>query len=327
MVNLECCVLSGIVPIAVVDGLEKDVLLGHDLDPNCGEVMKRSVCVLTRVQAKKEVDDYVQGEIELRERDDASQVVPGDSNSSGISQVYTGNGLSVGRENLCQQQQADDTLQSVRQRLVPIDNVEKQRVCFFQKDSLLMRKWERAESGQTRAAPQRVEQVVVPLQYRARIMEMAHDSSGHLGVQKTKDRVLAHFYWPGVFQDIQKYCRTCDTCQRMDKGRRTRKVPLLPMPVIDVPFKRIGIDIFGPFEKSCKRNMYILTICDYTTRYPEAIPLPNVRADTVVDALITVFARVGIPQELVHDQGTNFMSKVMASLCNKLHITQLKASV
>ncbi|XP_072030803.1 uncharacterized protein [Amphiura filiformis] len=330
MVHIECCVLSGIVPIGVVEDLDKDVLLGHDLDPTCGEVLKRSVCVVTRAQAKQELDEFVEGELELQAHlaDQVTQVVPGKRDGSDMSQVSSGNGLSVGRDTLCQQQAEDATLESVRQRVLPILDMEKQRVCFFQKDGLLMRKWERAQSAKRRAVRrQRVEQVVVPKQYRVNIMEMAHDNAGHMGVQKTKDRVLAHFYWPGVFQDIQRYCRTCDVCQRLDKGKQTRKAPLLPMPVIDVPFKRIGIDIVGPFERSRKRNMYLLTICDYTTRYPEAVPLTNIRAETVVDALVTVFARVGIPHEIVHDQGTNFMSKVMVSLCTKLCITQLKASV
>lgn len=72
--------------------------------------------------------------------------------------------------------------------------------------------------------------------------------------------------------------------------------------------------------------MYLLTIVDYATRYPEAIPLSNIRAETVVDALIQVFARIGLPREIVHDQGTNFMSKVMKSICSRLHITQIATS-
>ncbi|PIK35780.1 hypothetical protein BSL78_27400 [Apostichopus japonicus] len=75
-----------------------------------------------------------------------------------------------------------------------------------------------------------------------------------------------------------------------------------------------------------KRNMYLLTIVDYAARYPEAIPLSNIRAETVVDALIQVFARIGLPREIVHDQGTNFMSKVMKSICSRLHITQIATS-
>ena len=104
------------------------------------------------------------------------------------------------------------------------------------------------------------------------------------------------------------------------------KAPLIPMPIISTPFERVGIDIVGPMNRSRKGNRYLLTICDYATRYPEAIPLSNIRTSTVANALLTVFARVGLPEEIVHDQGTDIMSTVMQTICKKLQITQLKAT-
>ena len=95
------------------------------------------------------------------------------------------------------------------------------------------------------------------------------------------------------------------------------------MPVIDAPFKRIGIDIVGPLIRTRSKKLYLLTVVDHGTRYPEAIPLSNIRAETVVDALIGIFARIGLPHEIVHDQGTNFVSRVMKSMCNKLKIAQI----
>ncbi len=355
-VNIECCVLTGPVVIGVVDELDCDVILGHDLDPTCSEVMKRSICVLTRAQAQKEFNDFVQGELELRDHMDGSDIdlaqgeeVHGQGAQTerpkltgtvdnavvqgklpGALVVQNEKFLCSGTGKLSTLQRDDSTLAGVRDRTVGSDDLGDHRVCFFWRDGILMRKWTPSVSDRGKSVTrrcQKFEQIVVPKDYRSKILEMAHDLAGHMGVQKTKDRVLEHFYWPGVFQDVQRYCRTCDVCQRMDKGKRKHKAPLIPMPVIDVPFKRVGMDIVGPFVKSKKRNLYLLTIVDYATRFPEAIPLTNVKANTVVDALISVFARVGLPQEIVHDQGTNFMSKVMTSLCEKLRITQLKASV
>jgi len=53
---------------------------------------------------------------------------------------------------------------------------------------------------------------------------------------------------------------------------------------------------------------------DYATRYPEAVALKNVEAETVAEALVTMFTRVGVPQEVLSDQGTQFMSSVMKKL-------------
>lgn len=58
-------------------------------------------------------------------------------------------------------------------------------------------------------------------------------------------------------------------------------------------------------------NRYILTMVDYATRYPEATALKSVEAETVAESLITMFTRVGIPEEILSDQGSQFMSGVM----------------
>ena len=73
-----------------------------------------------------------------------------------------------------------------------------------------------------------IHQIVVPLQYRPSILKVAHDipMAGHLGVTKTKDRILAHFYWPNIFQDVANYCKTCSVYKFIDKGKA--KHPLSP---------------------------------------------------------------------------------------------------
>lgn len=65
---------------------------------------------------------------------------------------------------------------------------------------------------------------------------------------------------------------------------------------------------------------------DYATRYPEALPLRTVDAKTVSVALMEVFSGIGIPQELLTDQGSNFLSVMMTQLFNLLGIKHLKTS-
>ena len=86
------------------------------------------------------------------------------------------------------------------------------------------------------------------------------------------------------------------------------RTPLVPFPVIEEPFQRIAMDIIGPLPKSCAGYKYILVICDYTTRYPEAVPLRSIDAEHVAEELMKVF---GIPQEILTDQGTNFTSQLL----------------
>ncbi len=86
--------------------------------------------------------------------------------------------------------------------------------------------------------------------------------------------------------------------------------PLVPLTVIDVPFERIGVDVIGPLERSHAGNWFILVISDYATRYPEAYILRDVTAKQI--ALLKLFSQVGIPKEVLSDQGTNFMSRTLA---------------
>jgi len=77
---------------------------------------------------------------------------------------------------------------------------------------------------------------------------------------------------------------------------------------MSVPFDHAAMDIVGPLPRSRSGNRYILVLCDYGTRYPEAVPLRNIDAEPVAEELVKVFARMGIPSEILTDQGTNFMS-------------------
>ncbi|CAJ0960675.1 unnamed protein product [Ranitomeya imitator] len=94
-----------------------------------------------------------------------------------------------------------------------------------------------------------------------------------------------------------------------------------------VPFERIAMDLVGPLVKSARGHQYILVILDYATRYPEAIPLRNSSSKSIARELVHVFSRTGLPKEILTDQGTPFMSKVMRELCKALKISQLRTSV
>ena len=52
----------------------------------------------------------------------------------------------------------------------------------------------------------------------------------------------------------------------------------------------------------------------------EAMALQKVDAGSVADHLMQLFSRVGIPREILSDQGTNFMSQLLRELYNLLNI-------
>ena len=112
---------------------------------------------------------------------------------------------------------------------------------FYRSQGLWYRKWF------FRIRNQEVTQLVVPKACRGAVLHLAQDIplAGHQRVQKTMDRVLHAYYWPGIFQDEAKYVQTCEVCQKSARKQAWIKAPLIPIPVIGTPFARVIIDIVG----------------------------------------------------------------------------------
>src|SRR5678815_4170171 len=123
---------------------------------------------------------------------------------------------------------------------------------------------------------------------------------GHLGIKKTTDKVLSEFYWPGMNEDISRFCHSCDICQKTVPKGKIVKTPLTKVPLIGTPFKRVAVDLVGPIVPSSQDGYkYILTLVDYATRYPEAVPFKNIDTETVAEALVDLYSRLGVPDEIL----------------------------
>ena len=232
--------------------------------------------------------------------------------------------LDRNRNQLIADQKSDVTLGKIRREAFQ-KAPEVSDGYFFTNDLLFHRKYLSDEHNGTRY----VDRIVVPESYRNEILRVGHTIplSGHMGSKKTLDRIAAHFSWPGLSFDVRKYCATCPQCQLVARKLKSKRAPLKPVEIVTEPFKKIAIDIVGELPRTTTGYKYILTIVDYATRYPEAIPLRTTNAKTVAEALIQYFSRVGIPDEIVSDQGSNFMSKLLAQLYDQLGVTKIKTSV
>ncbi|CAJ1076939.1 uncharacterized protein LOC118558122 [Xyrichtys novacula] len=231
--------------------------------------------------------------------------------------------LNVTREMLINAQRNDPSLNLCLSSVVAAED-DSQTCVFFVDNGVLMRRW----SPDSREIPV-VNQVVVPTDYRAQILSLAHDSSlaGHLGVKKTYHRVLRNFFWPGLKTDVAKYCRSCHTCQVVGKPNQPiPPAPLHPIPVLGEPFERVLIDCVGPLPKTKSGHQYILTVMCAATRYPEAIPLRSLRTKPVVKALTKFFSTFGLPKTIQTDQGTNFMSKLFTQVMKELKVKHVTSS-
>ena len=169
-------------------------------------------------------------------------------------------------------------------------------------------------------------QLVVPEIYRDKVLNLAHDSltAGHFSHRKTSYKIFQKFFWPGVGEHVKRYCRSCHSCQKVTPKGNVRKVPMKSVPVISEPYSRVAIDIIGPlFPCSDRGHKYILTMIDYATRFPEAVPLKNIDTITIAESLVEIFSRVGVPKEMLSDRGTQFRSDLMQEVNRLLSIRAL----
>ncbi|KAL5479435.1 hypothetical protein EMCRGX_G022956 [Ephydatia muelleri] len=172
-----------------------------------------------------------------------------------------------------------------------------------------------------------VDQLVLPTQCRKAVLQLAHEVpiAGHLGKHKTAKRILHRFYWPTLYRDVEDFCRGCQVCQKLSK-QKVVKAPLILLPVVTEPFRRVAMDIVGPMPRTNSGNRYILVMSDYATRYPEAVPVKAIDAEHIAEELVRVFARVGIPEEILTDQGSNFTSQLLSEIYQLLHVHPIQTT-
>ena len=121
------------------------------------------------------------------------------------------------------------------------------------------------------------------------------------------------------------FFRSCHACQVAGKPNQTIPKALL-QPGIKEPFSHIIVHCVGPLLRTKSGNQYPLTIMCASTRFPEAIPLRNIQAKTIVKALTKFFSLVGLPNSIQSDQGSNFMAGIFQQVMNELGIRQYNSS-
>lgn len=149
--------------------------------------------------------------------------------------------FSVSLSELIQELQLDSSLQNLFESVMSSDEIRHVAHGYFLQDGMLVRKWIPHGSD---FAGDPIMQVVVPEKYRSIVLKISHDElAGHLGVKKTYDRILRHFFWPKLKKDVSKYIKTCHTRQLTGKpNQKIKPAPLFPIPAVSPPFEHLIID-------------------------------------------------------------------------------------
>ena len=151
----------------------------------------------------------------------------------------------------------------------------------------------------------------VPYSWRRKVFDTIH-GLGHPGIERTRQMVRDKFVWPSLRADVSRWARNCMHCQRAKVGRNTIP-PIHEFVVPNKRFSHIHADITMMPES--EGYSYLLTLVDRFSRWPAAIPLKDISADTVINAFahgwISAF---GIPETITTDRGSQFTSSIWAQL-------------
>ena len=109
-------------------------------------------------------------------------------------------------------------------------------------------------------------QLVVPKSLQKEVLHSLHNgiAGGHLGEEKTLNKLRERFYWPGHTDDVHQWCQTCTTCAARktpapkNRGKLQSIQPGYPMQLV-------AMDLLGPLPESTHKNSYILVVEDYFT--------------------------------------------------------------
>ncbi len=164
----------------------------------------------------------------------------------------------------------------------------------------------------------------VPAGMRRLVFDTLHSMS-HPVIRATQHLITERFVWPHINRDVRLWTKECLRCQRSKINRHT-SAPLSTFAPPSARFDSIDLDLVGPLPHS-NGYSYLLTVIDRFTKWPEALPLPNIRAETITRTFLQGWvARFGTPTTVTTDRGSQFQSDLWSSLMKVLGSHRLRTT-
>ena len=141
--------------------------------------------------------------------------------------------------------------------------------------------------------------------------------TGHQGITKCCERARQSIWWPGLSKQLEEMVKCCTECC---KTQTQRFEPLIPSCLPELPWQKIGTDLF-----EWKQNTYLL-IVDYYSHFIEISRLNRTTADEVIVHPKSIFARHGIPEVVVSDNGPQYASEAFAKFAHEYQFEHVTSS-
>ena len=163
--------------------------------------------------------------------------------------------------------------------------------------------------------------VVLPLHKLPFVLNLLHDDSGHLGVERVCRLFQRRFYLNGYISLIGDWIQSCPRC--LCKKSPVHRQAELGRVTASRPFEVLSMD-YLKLDKNENGYQKVLVVTDVFTKFSFAFPTKNetayITARLLVDNIFNVF---GIPSKLLSDRGRNFESDVIKQLCDIMGIKKV----
>jgi hypothetical protein len=142
-------------------------------------------------------------------------------------------------------------------------------------------------------------------------LQEAHEGGlmGHFGVKKTEDVLTAHFFWPKMRHDVERYVSRSTTCNKA-KSRLNPHGLYMPLPVPSVPWEDISVGFVLGLPRTKRGRDSIFVVVDRFSKMAHIIPCHT--SDNASHVAYLVFNEIvhlhGVPNTVVSDRDAKFLS-------------------
>ena len=154
------------------------------------------------------------------------------------------------------------------------------------------------------------------------IIALYHSSllAGHQGVIKTYLTMSDKFFIPDLLHYLRSYIKGCHICQHSNKDKIPNRHFQRRINLNYKPLSRLSMDL-KVMPNSYRGHKFILCVIDEMTNYLITMLTYQARSEEIGDALIdNVISKYGIPENLIMDTDSAFMSTIMNHLFRILNI-------